>query len=132
MLAKPLRYVLNGLIATAVHYSVLLFNVEVLLLSSVGIANFIAALFGITTSFLGSRYFVFQSNSDAIVIQAIKFSTLYGAIALLHGFFLLVWSDNLLLGYREGFLLATSLQISIGYMGSKYLVFKKKFYASPK
>jgi len=118
------RYVINGVIATAVHYGVLSFNLDVLNFPSAGLANLAAAVFGISTSFLGSRYFVFPKTGEAITTQAIKFSGLYGAIAVLHGLVLLVWTDWLGLDYRLGFLIATGFQVSLSYIGNKFLVFK--------
>ena len=119
-----IRYVINGIIATAVHYGVLSFNIKELNFPSAGLANLIAAVFGITTSFLGSRYFVFRKFEESIRIQAIRFSGLYGAIAILHGSVLLIWTDSLGFDYRRGFLIATGLQVSLSYIGNKYLVFK--------
>jgi putative flippase GtrA len=107
-----------------VHYGVLKFNLTVIGISSAGIANLIAACFGISTSFLGNRYFVFQSNDPKILSQALKFSGLYGAIALLHGFILFVWSDWFGLDYRIGFLIATFFQFVLSYIGNKKMVFK--------
>jgi putative flippase GtrA len=118
------RYGINGLAATAVHYIVLTFNLKVIELPSAGLANLIAALFGITASFLGSRYFVFPGTGDNIFAQAAKFSVLYGAIAILHGLVLLVWTDWIGNDYRVGFLLATSLQVLGSYFGNKFLVFR--------
>jgi len=118
------KYGTNGLVATAVHYGVLKFNLTVIGISSAGIANLIAACFGISTSFLGNRYFVFQSNDPNILSQALKFSGLYGAIALLHGFILFVWSDWFGLDYRIGFLIATFFQFVLSYIGNKKMVFK--------
>jgi putative flippase GtrA len=118
------KYGTNGLVATAVHYGVLKFNLTVIGISSAGIANLIAACFGISTSFLGNRYFVFQSNDPKILSQALKFSGLYGAIALLHGFILFVWSDWFGLDYRIGFLIATFFQFVLSYIGNKKMVFK--------
>jgi len=122
--AKELgRYVVNGLVATAVHYSVLVFNLNVLSVPSAGMANFIAAIFGITVSFLGSRYFVFQKTDGSILNQMLKFGSLYFAIAILHGLVLFVWTDLMGFDYREGFLIATALQVSLSYFGNKKLVF---------
>lgn len=117
------RYVINGVVATAVHYGVLSFNLKVLGFSSAGLANFVAATFGITTSFLGSRYFVFRKTDVAILLQALKFSGLYGAIAILHGLVLLLWTDWMGFDYRIGFLIATTIQMSLSYLGNKRLVF---------
>lgn len=118
------RYGINGLAATAVHYGVLTFNLKVLQLSSAGLANLIAAVFGVGASFFGSRYFVFPAASQSIFRQALKFSALYGAIAVLHGLVLLVWSDWHGLDYRLGFLIATAIQVSLSYLGNKFLVFR--------
>lgn len=112
------------MVATAVHFGILSFNLDVLNFYSAGMANLIAAVFGITTSFLGNRYYVFRKNDECISRQAINFSGLYGSIALLHGLILLIWTDWLALDYRMGFLIATAFQVSLGYIGNKFLVFK--------
>jgi putative flippase GtrA len=117
------RYVINGVIATGIHYGVLIFNLEVLNFPSAGLANLIAAVFGITSSFVGSRYFVFCKTDDSILAQAVKFSGLYGAIAVLHGFVLLLWTDWFGLAYGIGFIIATFLQVSLSYIGNRRLVF---------
>jgi putative flippase GtrA len=123
--AEISRYVISGLIATAVHYGVLTVNLGPLGFKSAGLANFIAAIFGIVTSFFGSRYYVFKRSSENILQQAVKFSVLYGGIAILHGLILLIWTDWQRLDYRVGFLLATVLQVSLSYLGNKFLVFKE-------
>jgi len=119
------RYIFNGLLATAVHYSVLMANLELLHFQSAGVANFVAALFGITTSYFGNRYFVFKNTTESIISQASKFGVLYGLIAILHGLVLFVWADWYTFSYSSGFLIATVLQVSISYFGNKFLVFKK-------
>lgn len=121
---EVLRYAINGLVATAVHFAVLAFNLHILHFSSAGLANLTASLFGVSASFVGSRYFVFPRTGEPIVVEALRFSGLYGAIALLHGGVLLVWTDFFGLDYRVGFLLATLLQVSLSYLGNKFLVFK--------
>ncbi len=117
------RYVVNGLVATAVHYGVLTVNLEVLHMPSAALANVLAAVVGITTSFLGSRYFVFRKGHLPLVAQAVRFGGLYVAIALIHGGVLLVWTDALGHDYRIGFLIATFIQFSLSYLGNKFLVF---------
>jgi putative flippase GtrA len=119
-----IRYIANGIVATAVHFAVLSFNFHVLNFTSAGLANIVAAFFGITTSFLGSRYFVFCKFGEPIVTQAVKFSGLYGAIAVLHGLVLFIWTDSFGLDFRLGFLIATVLQVALSYSGNKLLVFR--------
>lgn len=119
------RFVINGIVATCTHFLVLTFCIEVLKIPSAGVANFIAALFGITASFLGSRYFVFRHHTEGIVHQAVRFVGLYASIACLHAGILFVWTDLLGLDYRLGFLGATGVQMALSYFGNRYLVFKK-------
>ena len=121
---EVLRYAINGLVATAVHFAVFTFNFHVLHFSSAGLANLTASFFGISASFIGSRYFVFPRTGEPMLAEVLRFSGLYGAIALLHGGVLLVWTDYFALDYRLGFLLATVLQVSLSYLGNKFLVFK--------
>lgn len=118
-------YVCNGLFATAVHYAVLTFNLDVMLMTSAGWANFFAAIVGITTSFVGSRYFVFPGRVGKLGHQAAKFLLLYGAIAVMHGVILHFWSDRADLPYTLGFLFVTAIQIIMSYFGNKLYVFPK-------
>ncbi len=114
---------INGIVATTVHYGVLSFNLNILGVASAGAANLVAAIFGILVSFLGNRYFVFNKTEDGLLKQALKFSSLYGAIAILHGIILFVWSDWMRFDYRVGFLIATAFQVSLSYWGNKKMVF---------
>jgi putative flippase GtrA len=123
--AEIARYVVNGLVATGVHYGVLSFCLEWLRLPSAGLANLAAAAFGITASFLGSRYFVFKRRDEPIGRQASRFAALYVAFACLHALVLALWTDLAGLDYRWGFLLATGLQVVLSYWGNKRLVFNQ-------
>lgn len=117
------RYLINGLVATAGHFATLYFGIEVLQLGSAGLSNALASVVGITLSFLGNRYLVFRQNGQTITAQAMRFVALYALIAVLHGAVLYLWSDRLGLPYQSGFVLAVALQIVLGYVVNKYLVF---------
>ena len=122
--SKPVRYLINGLAATGIHFLVLTFNLKVLGWSSAGIANLVAAVFGIAASFLGSRYFVFNNSTETLAAQLYRFILLYAAIALLHGALLYVWVDVYVLNYVIGFVIATFMQVACSYFGNKVMVFK--------
>lgn len=117
------RYVLNGLFATAVHFGILSGLVFVWQGQWAGVANFLAAVVGITVSFLGNRYFVFGSGARTLPQQLIRFLPLYGALAVLHGVILFVWTDWLGLDYRIGFLVGIVIQVISSYLANKYWVF---------
>lgn len=121
---QPIRYILNGLFATLIHFLVLTINLKVLHWQSAGIANGIAAIFGITASFLGSRYFVFLNSKETIFTQAYRFIFLYVSIAFLHALLLYLWVDKYEFNYIIGFLLATIMQLIFSYFGNKVVVFK--------
>lgn len=124
MRAQALRYIFNGLVATALHFAILTFNLDVLHLASAGVANFIAACIAITFSFFGSRYFVFRAARAPMLPQAAAFGMLYALLAVAHGIILYLWTDRAGLDYRFGFLLATCVQVAGSYIGNKLLVFK--------
>lgn len=124
VLAEATRYVVNGVVAAGVHYVALFFNMDVLSMNSAGLANLCAAGAGIAVSFLGSRYFVFRNHTAGLVEQAGKFALLYGAIALLHGLVLYLWTDLGQFDYRLGFALALVLQVALSYWGNRRLVFR--------
>lgn len=121
---QSVRYLINGLAATAIHFAVLTFNLKVLAWSSAGIANLVAAVFGITASFLGSRYFVFHGSAEPLAKQIYRFIFLYAAIALLHGALMYVWADHYRLNYIAGFVVSTGMQVLCSYWGNKRMVFK--------
>jgi putative flippase GtrA len=121
------RYILNGLLATAVHYGFLNINVALLHFQSTGLANGIASIAGIASSFIGNRYFVFHEGRAAPwKNQAIRFSALYSAIALLHTGFMWLWSDHLKLSLHLGFLIATALQFTLSFLGNRLYIFKNE------
>lgn len=119
-----LKYGANGLIATIIHYEILTFNLTVISIPSAGLSNIIAACFGITSSFLGNYYFVFPKKKSKFISKAIKFSGLYALIALAHGIIMFIWSDQLKIDYRVGFIFATFVQFSLTFIANKRIVFK--------
>lgn len=118
------RYLINGIFATLLHFAVLSVLIEFAWVSSAGLASIIASSVGISASFLGSRWFVFRLADGDVADQALKFVVLYAGIALLNGLVLLIWSDVLHRDYRIGFVIATGGQTLISYLGNKLFVFR--------
>lgn len=117
------KFIINGLVATGVHFSTLFVLVEVVGVPIVGLANALAAIVGITTSYLGNKFFVFGSRED-VAKTLPRFLLLYATIAAMHGTFMLLWCDFARLDYRLGFLVATGLQFILSYAGNVRLVFR--------
>ncbi|MBT2768157.1 GtrA family protein [Stenotrophomonas sp. ISL-67] len=119
-----LRYVINGLVATGVHFAVLTLLVEVVHVPSKGVANLLAAAVAIVASFLGNRLFVFAATQARASGQLWRFVLLYAAIALLNGGLMALWSDVLKFDYRVGFVLISIIQFILSFLGNRLLVFK--------
>ena len=121
---EPALFVLNGLAATGVHYGVLHAAVELLAIYPVGLANFIAACFGITASLLGNRHVVFRGRANAPLGHHLaRFGLLYAVLAVANAAVLFLWTDVGGQDYRLGFLLAAGLQVVLSYFGNRHLVF---------
>lgn len=71
-----LRYVVNGAVATLVHFAVLTFLIGPMNMRPVGFANFLGAVLGTAASFVGNRQFVFKAVSAPIQQQAVHFAAL--------------------------------------------------------
>lgn len=127
-----IKYAINGLIATAVHYLTLVLNIEYFGFGSKGLANGTAALVGITVSFLGNKYFVFSESEGDLGPQVLKFAALYAVAAAIHGAGLWLWSDLASLNYSIGFVILTGFQVLISYFGNKYFVFDRPSAAASK
>jgi putative flippase GtrA len=123
---QALRFVVNGLLAAVIHFLVLTVCIEVVGIRSAGVANLLAAVAGISSAFLGSRYFVFPDSFEPISRQLGRFSALYTVMAIFHGSFLYVWTDMGDLDYRVGFLTAAGIQALCTYLGGKHWVFKAR------
>jgi putative flippase GtrA len=121
---QPIRFIVNGLVATAIHFVTLTCLIEVAPSASAGLASMVAAVFGIAASFLGNRHFVYRSTLTSWERQLGRFWTLYCALAVLHGLALFLWTDVAGLDYRIGFLLATAAQAVCTYLGGGKWVFR--------
>lgn len=121
---EKLRYFVNGVVATLVHYLVLRTAMDVLHVGSAGLANLLGSAAGIATSYAGNRHFVYRQTQAPMLPQGTRFLALYVALAIMHGSVLHLWTDRLGLNYHLGFLLTIALQMVVGYVGNKHLVFK--------
>lgn len=122
--ARFVRYLVNGLVAAGVHFTLLYCNLKLLHLPSAGLSNLLAAIGGTGVSFLGNRYFVFRAQHHSIFGQAGRFGLLYALTSLMHGVVLFGWTDLARQDYRVGFLIATGLQLVLSYLGNRHLVFR--------
>ena len=122
---EAIRFVVNGLVATGVHFALLTIGIDVLHIPLAALANFLAAVGGITVSFLGNRYFVFRGHTRPILVQATSFVGLYALFALMHAGVLFVLTDLSGIDFRIGFVIATALQVVLSYLGNRKLVFSK-------
>jgi len=124
-LRGPFLFLVNGLVATGIHYGVLVLLIEGLKIGPVGLANGMASVVGISASYLGNRYVVFGSDAPSSRTLP-RFLLLYGAIAAVHVAFLTGWTDLAGLGYGPGFVIATIIATGVSYLGNRYFVFPER------
>lgn len=122
--SEKVRYLINGVLATLVHYLVLSSAIEAFELESAGLANLLGSAAGIATSYIGNRHFVYRQTQAPVLAQGARFLLLYASLALMHGGVMYVWTDQLGLNYQIGFVLTVSIQVVVGYLGNKHLVFR--------
>lgn len=121
---RIVRFILNGLFATAVHYGVLAGLIEGAGLGSAAVANALAAVCGIAVSYAGNRTFVLRSR--ALHRRAgPRFLACYAAVVSLHGGAMALWADIGGLDYRIGFLLFTGLAAVLTYLLNRFFVFSE-------
>jgi len=123
-LIQPAKFIVNGVVATGVHFSVLTVCLKILLWKSAGLSNMTASVFGITSSFLGNRYFVFHNSDEPLNKQISRFITLSVTLAAIHGFVMHISTDVYQTDYRLSFLFATVIQTILSFLGNKIMVFK--------
>ena len=122
----PIFFLINGMVATLIHFSIIFIIFEILRLGSAGVSSLIASVVASLISFLGNKYYVFRVHYGSLTMQATRFTLLYSIGAIFHGVFLLTWTDYLGLDYKFGFLLAVIFQALGSYFGNRYYVFKNE------
>ena len=118
------KFIINGLIATFVHYMVLYFNMEVIRMTSATLANLIGASFGITVSFFGNRNFVFLSKNKAVHFQAMGFITLQSILIAIQSIILFIWVDLYDHNYQIVFIFAVGVSAVLSYFANKLIIFR--------
>ena len=122
-LPRPVRFLLNGGIATIAHYLALVGLVELAGLGVVWVANVLATGVGITVSYLGNRSYVFRS--DAAHVSALpRFLAIYGVVFGLHGAGMAAWADWAGLNYSVGFVILTGLSAVATFLLNRSFVFR--------
>lgn len=120
---RILRFLGVGVAAASVHFTVLAALVDLAGLRPTAIAGMVAAIAGVTASFVGNRLFVFRTTNKDWRGQAGRFVALYAATSLVHGATLYLCTDLGGGDYRVAFVLATALQAGLSYIGNRTLVF---------
>ncbi len=121
---RILRFMLNGLVATAVHYAVLVGLVEGVGMASAAFANVLAAICGTAISYAGNRNFVMRSRASHYRAGP-RFLAGYAVVISLHGGAMALWADIGGLDYQVGFLLFTGLAAMLTYLLNRLFVFRE-------
>lgn len=124
-----LKFILNGLVATFVHYVAMLL-ISNYLIPVYSVAYGLASIIGILTSFLGNKFIVFthlvpfNKKNKRTFVQLKDFIMLYFLIMLFCSFLMGILSDLLKINYNLCFIIAVGVQTLLSFYGNKHYVFK--------
>lgn len=120
-----LRFFLNGLFATIIHFFILYICINIIGVTFIGLANGVASIFGIIISFAGNKFFVFGNfNIKDILSQMQTYIFFYTLIAFMHASVMYIWSDLLGFTYVFGFIVVIFIQFTAGFYVNKKIIFK--------
>ncbi|HYD87855.1 MAG TPA: GtrA family protein [Vitreimonas sp.] len=116
------RFAVVGVIATAVHYAVMVALVEIGRVTPVA-ATTIGYGFGIVVSYTLNRRFTFQARGTPVAKSFAKFVVLYGVGAFLNG---AIVGGLIAVGahYLLAQVVATGLVLVWNFLGARYVVFR--------
>ena len=117
-----IRFAMNGLVATAVLYIIMLIAIQILHITMYSLAYAFAFMFALSTSFIVNKYLVFKSKQPE-GYQFFKFIILYIVLLLSTSATMWVVTDYVGYHFNVGFTVAVTLQFIGGYLGSRYLIF---------
>lgn len=119
---QVLRFAVVGVIATAVHYSILTALVEIGHVNKI-VATTIGYAIGTIVSYALNRRFTFEARGTPVVKSFAKYTVLYGIGALLNAaiFGALVHAG---LYYLFAQVAATGIVLFWNFLGARFLVFR--------
>jgi putative flippase GtrA len=82
-----------------------------------------AAIVGITVSYIGNRSQVFRSGAPHSVTLP-RFLAIYACVAVIHAGSLALWTDIMHRPYQAGFVIATGLSVVLTYLANRLYVFR--------
>lgn len=119
---QVLRFAVVGVIATAVHYSILTALVEIGHVNKIA-ATTIGYVFGTIVSYVLNRRFTFEARGTPVMKSFAKYALLYGIGALLNAaiFGALVQAG---LYYLLAQVIATGIVLFWNFLGARFVVFR--------
>ena len=123
LLGKGTRFVLVGIIATLVHYLVILCLVDLLSLLEPTPATVVGSVFGIATAYIGNYHYVFGVDDKRHHHYLPRFVITYLIVMIIHASVMYLFAEILLLPYELGFITATALSAMTTFMANNLIVF---------
>ena len=118
------RFALIGVIATLVHFVVIVLLVEILGLLTPTPSTVIGSIFGITVAYLGNYWFVFRLDDQRHDLYAPRFVVTYLGVMAIHAGMMYLFVDVLYLKYAYGFIVATVFSATTTFLANRLVVFR--------
>jgi putative flippase GtrA len=123
---RKIKYFVNGLIASTVHFLIFYLLYKILKIESAFISYLLASIIGIYISYFGNNKFVFNGVRNFKVAKFLKYIILQLILLLISTSLIWILIDINEINYIISFLFALIIQFFIGYYISKNYIFYEK------
>lgn len=117
------RFAIVGLIATSLHFLVIVLAIHLFALPSTTLATMLGTCVGILTSYLGHHRYTFAAEGRHRR-RFSMFIAAYGVVMALHAGLMYLLSDRLGLTYAIPFLIATAISALVTFVLNREVVFR--------
>jgi len=117
------RFAAVGVVATLVHYLVIVLLVDLLHWVGPTPATVAGSVFGIATAYFGNAHFVFEIEERRHAVYVPRFVVIYLSVMAIHAGMMYLFADRMGLQYTVGFVVATAFSAITTFLANRYLVF---------
>lgn len=124
VVSQARRFAIVGLVATAVHFSVIVIVVDLFRVSNATLATFLGTCVGIVISYLGHHRYTFSAVGEHRQ-RFVTFVAAYGAVMTLHAGLMYLLTEKFGLSYAIPFVAATGISTLITFVLNRQVVFRR-------
>jgi putative flippase GtrA len=125
LIFQATKFGLVGIVATIIHYTVLLLLTDVIAVVPPTIASGVGSLFGIASAYVGNRRWTFRQLERHTTVAA-RFLVAYCLTMCGHTVIMYLQIELLRLAYTPAFIVATSASTAVNFVLNRSFVFNHR------